>query len=66
MSRIDGGWLGVYQDVETGLQKPFSFVRLEDLARAAEYALNDPSVPWVPFKNYKNPKGIDHHDKKST
>lgn len=64
--RVSGQWAGTISDVETSQRKAFAVERLEDLARAIETALRDPNVPWVPYKNRKNPKGIEHDVKKNT
>ncbi len=64
--RVSGGWSGKVSDIETSQYKPFMVERLEDLARAVETALRDPNVPWLPFRNRKNPKGYEHDVKKTT
>lgn len=63
--RASGCWLGVIKDVETSQQKTFQLERLSELAGAVETALADADVPWVPFKNRKNPKGYEHDVKKN-
>ena len=52
--------------METSQRKSFGLERLEDLARAIETVLADPNVPWLAFRNRKNPKGIEHDVKKAT
>jgi len=66
LSRVTGGWKLVLKDIETSLCKKGTVQRLEDLARACEAILCDVTIPWEPFQNLKNPKGIDHHPKKSS
>lgn len=63
--RVSGGWAGTLSDIETSQRKAFAVERLEDLARALETALRNVAVPWVPFRNRKNPKGIEHDVKKN-
>lgn len=65
LSRIDGGWLAILQDIETGYETRFEFTAMLDLARAAEKALGSGKTVWKAFMNHKNKKGIERHDKKS-
>lgn len=66
LQRIAGGWTCLIRDVETSQETRFTFVALLDLARAAEAHLGSGNAVWLPYKNYRNPKGIERHDKKKT
>ena len=66
ITRVDSGHECVIQDIETGQETRFLFTTYQDLPRAAERHLTSPGCVWKPFKNRRNMKGIERHDKKKS
>lgn len=59
ISRVDGGYQVVFKDHDTCQKKTTLALQLMDVPRAIEDVLNSATVPWVRFKSYTNPKGLD-------
>lgn len=64
INRVDGGYQAELRDHETCSKKTAYAPKLLDVVKALETAVRDPNVPWMPFKSYRNPKGLDRHQEK--
>jgi len=51
--------MAVLKDHDTNKKKVALALQLLDVPRALEDVLNSAAAPWVSFKSYINPKGVD-------
>jgi hypothetical protein len=64
-TRVSGGWQITLQDVETAQQTHFTTETAREWVLAAERHLTSGECCWMPYKCYRNPKGLGRHDKKN-